>query len=64
MENKKTLPPEQHSTLLQTLKDRFEKTQTATKTLNGIKYKQNWKPVPRNCGRSMKWKERAANPML
>ena len=32
--------------------------------LNGLQYKQSWKPILKNYGRSMKWKEPAVNPML
>src|SRR4030065_2201829 len=34
------------------------------KVLNGLKYKQSWKLILKNCGRSMKWKELAVNRML
>src|SRR5882762_10241723 len=34
------------------------------KVLNGLKYKQSWKLILKNCGHSMKWKEPAVNRML
>src|SRR6266436_605830 len=34
------------------------------KVLNGRRYKQSSKRMPTNCGRSMKWKEPAANRTL
>src|SRR5258705_12607659 len=41
-----------------------KKTQTAIKVLNGLKYKQGWKLILKNCGHSMKWKELGVNRML
>src|SRR5258705_2486200 len=41
-----------------------KKTQTAIKVLNGLKYKQSWKLILKNCGHSMKWKELAVNRAL
>src|SRR5258705_11940790 len=41
-----------------------KKTQTAIKVLNGLKYKQSWKLILKNCGHSMKWKELAVKRML
>ena len=32
--------------------------------MNGLKYKQSWKLILKNCGHSMKWKELAVNRML
>src|SRR2546425_2454882 len=37
---------------------------SAIKVLNGLKYKQGWKLILKNSGRSMKWKELAVNRML
>src|SRR6266566_9004707 len=34
------------------------------KVLNGLKYKQSWKRILKNCGHSMKWKKLAVNRML
>src|SRR6266436_10446094 len=34
------------------------------KDLNGLKYKQSWKLMLKNCGHSMKWKELAVNRTL
>src|SRR5207245_6191422 len=31
---------------------------------NGLKFKQSWKPILKNCGHSMKWKELAVNRTL
>src|SRR5258706_11711416 len=39
-------------------------TETAIKALNGIKCKQSWKLMLKNCGHSMKWKELAVNRTL
>src|ERR1700743_2267310 len=34
------------------------------KVLNGLKYRQSWKLIPRSYGRSMKWRQQAVNRML
>lgn len=60
---KKALSPEEASALIGTLKTRFEKTGIATKILNGLRYKQNWKPILKNFGHCMQWKKPAANRM-
>ena len=44
--NKSTLTSEQREELLSLLKARFEKIWTAIKVLNGLTYKQSWKPIP------------------
>ena len=62
--NKKDLPLEQREELLRALKDRFEKNMNRHKVWNGLKYKQSWKLMPKNCDHSMKWKERAVNRTL
>jgi hypothetical protein len=49
MANKKELPPEQRKELLATLKTRFEKNMP-------LQYRQSWKPITKNYGRSTKWK--------
>src|SRR5215216_459868 len=48
--NKKELSPEQRDELL--------------KVLNGLKYRQSWKLILKNCHHSMKWKELAVNRTL
>jgi len=58
------LSPEQREELLRALKARFEKNMNRHKGLDGLKYKQSWKLILKNCGRSMKWKELAVNRML
>jgi len=63
MENKKELSSGQREELLRTLKSRFEKNMNRH-SLNGHSYKQSWKLILKNCGRSMKWKEPAVNRML
>src|SRR5438309_10514685 len=62
--NKKDLSPEQREELLRALKARFEKNINRIKVLNGIKYKQSWKLMLKNCGHSTKWKELAVNRTL
>ena len=62
--NKKDLAPEQREELLRALKARFEKNVNRLKVLNGIKCKQSWKLMLKNCGHSMEWKELAVNRML
>jgi len=64
MENKKELSPEKHEELLRALKGRFEKNMNRHKGLEWSNYKQRWKPILKNSGRSMKWKELAVNRML
>jgi len=62
--NKKQLSPGQREELLRALQARFEKNITVIKVSNGLQYKPSSKPMPGNCGHSMKWKEPAANPTL
>ncbi len=59
-----TLSKKQREELLRTLKARFEKNMNRHKGLNGPKYEPSWKPILKNCGHSMKWKELAVNRML
>ncbi len=40
-----------------------DKASGVIKALNGPKSKQGWKLIPKNCGRSRKWKEPAVNRM-
>jgi hypothetical protein len=59
-----TLSKKQREEILRALKARFEKNMNPIKVWNGLKYKRSWKLVPKNCGRSMKWKELAVNRTL
>jgi hypothetical protein len=62
--NKKDLSSEQREELLRAMKARFEKNMNRHKVLNGLKYKQGWKLMLKNCGHSLKWKELAVNRTL
>src|SRR5215472_451287 len=59
--SKKDLSLEQRQELLRILKARFEKNMNRHKGLEWLQYKQSWKPMLENSGRSMKWKEPAVN---
>jgi hypothetical protein len=64
MQRAKDMKAKQREELVKTLKARFEKNMIAIKVLNGLRYKQGWKLILKNCGHSMKWKVPAANRML
>ena len=51
--NKKQLSSEQSKELLSTLRACFKKTCTAIKPLNVMQYRQGWRPIMKNYGRSI-----------
>ena len=59
--NQHELSAEQREELLSALSARFEKKMQRPKGLDWAKSRQDWKPIRKNCGRSMKWKAPAAN---
>jgi hypothetical protein len=43
-------------------KPALRKMRAATKVSHGPKCRPSWKPIPKNCGRSMRWKETGGEP--
>ncbi len=64
MGNKKTLSAEKVEKLISILKARFEKNKKRHKDLEWAEVQARLEANPESCGRSMKWRRPAANPML